>query len=202
VFYCGAVHTQLRAAGACLQNSPPREGELHASGHTSSALDSIASSNLGRSKRFPPPSQNRNIQRRFHGRNTRGLLVRHRPSRQPVHAGDPAFNLHTVVSDTSQFVAHVTVENAGKQRFPVPCSLIDEIAAPPGQIYSRSEQSSSKWRKPPLCEAPGATAGNSATPTSTRLPQAPYSPQGLPRSRWSSRRQTLWTTVPRVPRCR
>ena len=54
--------------------------------------------------------------------------------------GDPDFNLHIVVSDTSQFVAHVTVENAGKQRFPVPCSLIDEIAAPPGQIYSHSEQ--------------------------------------------------------------
>jgi hypothetical protein len=45
-----------------------------------------------------------------------------------------------VVSDKSQFVARVTVENAGKQRFPVPCSFIDEIAAPPGQIYSHSEQ--------------------------------------------------------------
>jgi hypothetical protein len=55
-------------------------------------------------------------------------------------AGDPAFNVHTVVSDNSQLVAPVTVENAGKQRFPVPCSLIDEIAAPPGQIYSHSEQ--------------------------------------------------------------
>jgi hypothetical protein len=58
----------------------PREGELRASDHTSSALDSIAGSNLGRSKRFPPPTQNLNIQRRLHGRNTRGLLVRHRPS--------------------------------------------------------------------------------------------------------------------------
>ena len=28
----------------------------------------------------------------------------------------------------------------GKQRFPVPCSLIDEIATPQGQIYSHSEQ--------------------------------------------------------------
>jgi len=26
VFYCGAVHTQLRAAGACLQNSTSRGG--------------------------------------------------------------------------------------------------------------------------------------------------------------------------------
>jgi len=51
-------------------------------------------------------------------------------------AGDPAFNVHTVVSDNSQLVAPVTVENTGQQRFPVPCSLIDEIAAPPGQIYS------------------------------------------------------------------
>ena len=53
---------------------------------------------------------------------------------------DPDFNLHTVISDTSQFVAHVTAENAGKLRFPVPCSLIDEIATPQGQIYSHSEQ--------------------------------------------------------------
>ena len=58
------------------------------------------------------------------------------PADKEYSAGDPAFNLHTVVSDKSQFVAAVTVENAGQQRFPVPCSLIDEIAAPPGQIYS------------------------------------------------------------------
>ena len=54
------------------------------------------------------------------------------PADKQYTPGDPEFNLHFVVSDTSQFVAHVTVENAGKQRFPVPCSLIDEIAAPPG----------------------------------------------------------------------
>jgi hypothetical protein len=53
------------------------------------------------------------------------------PADKQYTPGDPGFNLHTVVSDKSQFVAHVTVENAGKQRFPVPCSLIDEIAAPP-----------------------------------------------------------------------
>lgn len=62
------------------------------------------------------------------------------PADKHYTPGDPDFNLHIVVSDTSQFVAHVTVENAGKQRFPVSCSLIDEIAAPPGQIYSRSGQ--------------------------------------------------------------
>jgi hypothetical protein len=62
------------------------------------------------------------------------------PADKQYTSGDPDFNLHTVISDTSQFVAHVTVENAGEQRFPVPCSLIDEIAAPPGQIYSHSEQ--------------------------------------------------------------
>jgi hypothetical protein len=42
--------------------------------------------------------------------------------------------------------------------------LIDEIAAPPGQIYSHSSRSSSRWRKRPLCEAPGATAGDSGNP--------------------------------------
>ena len=62
------------------------------------------------------------------------------PADEQYTPGDPNFNLHIVVSDKSQFVAHVTVENAGKQRFPVPCSLIDEIAAPPGQIYTHSEQ--------------------------------------------------------------
>ena len=62
------------------------------------------------------------------------------PADKHYTPGDPAFNLHTVVSDKSQFVAQVTVENAGQQRFPVPCSLIDDIAAPPGQIYSRSGQ--------------------------------------------------------------
>ena len=62
------------------------------------------------------------------------------PADKEYSAGDPAVNLLTVVSDKSQFVAHVTVENAAGQRFPVPCSLIDEIATPQGQIYSHSEQ--------------------------------------------------------------
>jgi hypothetical protein len=48
------------------------------------------------------------------------------PADKEYSAGDPAFNLHTVVSDKSQFVAHVTVENAGKQRFPVPCCEMTE----------------------------------------------------------------------------
>jgi hypothetical protein len=69
------------------------------------------------------------------------------PADKQYTPGDPDFNLHTVISDTSQFVAHVTVENAGKQRFPVPCSLIDEIAAPPGQIYSHSWQKSVEMPK-------------------------------------------------------
>jgi hypothetical protein len=55
------------------------------------------------------------------------------PADKQYTPGDPAFNVHTVVSDKSQLVAQVTVENAGKQRFPVPCSWIDEIAAPPGR---------------------------------------------------------------------
>ena len=61
------------------------------------------------------------------------------PADKQYTPGDPDFNVHTVVSDKSQFVAQVTVENAGKQRFPVSCSLIDEIALPAGQIYSHSE---------------------------------------------------------------
>jgi hypothetical protein len=62
------------------------------------------------------------------------------PADKEYSAGDPAFNVHTVVSDKSQFVAQVTVENAAGQQFPVPCSLIDEIASPAGHIYSQSEQ--------------------------------------------------------------
>ena len=72
------------------------------------------------------------------------------PSDKEYSAVDPAFNLHTVVSYKSQFVAHVTVENAGGQRFPIPYSLIDEIAAPPGQIYSHSEQKFVKMEKTAL----------------------------------------------------
>ena len=53
------------------------------------------------------------------------------PADEQYTPGDPDFNLHIVVSDKSQFVAHVTVENAAGQQFPVPCSLIDEIATPP-----------------------------------------------------------------------
>jgi hypothetical protein len=70
------------------------------------------------------------------------------PAAKEYTPGDPAFNLHTVVSDKSQFLAQVTVENAAGQRFPVPCSLIDEIAAPPGQIYSHSEQKFVKIETP------------------------------------------------------
>ena len=35
------------------------------------------------------------------------------PSDKVYSADDPAFNVHTVVSDKSQFVAQVTVENSG-----------------------------------------------------------------------------------------
>ena len=62
------------------------------------------------------------------------------PADKEYSAGDPAVNLLTVVSDKSQFVAHVTVENAAGQQFPAPCSLIDEIVSPAGHIYSQSEQ--------------------------------------------------------------
>jgi hypothetical protein len=33
---------------------------------------------------------------------------------------DPAFSLHTVISDESTFAEHVTVENAAGQQFPCP----------------------------------------------------------------------------------
>ena len=69
------------------------------------------------------------------------------PADKQYTPGDPDFNLHTVVSDTSQFAAHVTVEPAGKQRFPVPCSLIDEIATPQGQItLPANPRFTSEWR--------------------------------------------------------
>ena len=62
------------------------------------------------------------------------------PADKQYTLGDPDFNLHTVISDTSQFVAHVTVENAAAQQFPVPLSLIETIAAPKGHTYSQSER--------------------------------------------------------------
>ena len=46
------------------------------------------------------------------------------PADKQYTPGDPDFNLHTVISDTSQFVAHVTVENAGRPAVPGPM-LID-----------------------------------------------------------------------------
>ena len=48
-------------------------------------------------------------------------------------AGDPAFSILRVVSDDAEAPGCVTVENAGGQRFPVPASLIDAIAAPAEQ---------------------------------------------------------------------
>ena len=46
------------------------------------------------------------------------------PADKQYTSGDPDFNLHIVVSDTSQFVAHVTVENAWQAAVPGPM-LID-----------------------------------------------------------------------------
>ncbi|MGB8480681.1 MAG: hypothetical protein WCE63_17885 [Acidobacteriaceae bacterium] len=50
------------------------------------------------------------------------------PADETFTAGDPDWNVHTVVSDGSEFPDHVTVENGGGQRFPVAISLIDDIA--------------------------------------------------------------------------
>ena len=80
VFYCGAVHTQLQAAAACLQNSLPVRANctpvatLHRrSIRLRSAILAVQT----------PPTQNLNFQTRFHGKKT--LLVSHRPSQQTVH---------------------------------------------------------------------------------------------------------------------
>ena len=52
------------------------------------------------------------------------------PADRPFITGDPAFSILRVVSDNAEVPGCVTVENAAGQRFPVPASLIDEIAAP------------------------------------------------------------------------
>jgi len=72
------------------------------------------------------------------------------PTGKQYTPGDPDFNLHTVVSDTSQFVAHGTVENAAGQQFPVPLSLIETIAAPKGHTYSQPERKFVKMEKTDL----------------------------------------------------
>jgi hypothetical protein len=46
------------------------------------------------------------------------------PADKQYAPGDPDFNLHTVVSDTSQFVAHLTVEKFRQAAVPGPM-LID-----------------------------------------------------------------------------
>lgn len=52
------------------------------------------------------------------------------PADKEFAAGDPEWNVHTVVSDQSDFPHHVTVENAAGERFPVATLLIDKIAKP------------------------------------------------------------------------
>src|ERR1035437_9095241 len=89
------------------------------------------------------------------------------PAGKRYTPGDPDFNLHIVVSDASQFVAHGTVENAGKQRFLVPCSLIDEIAAPPDRIYSHSEGEARREAENRRCVRPQERPLAIRTPTST-----------------------------------
>ena len=55
------------------------------------------------------------------------------PEDRSFVAGDPAFSILRVVSDDAEAPGCVTVENAAGQRFPVPASLIDAIAAPAEQ---------------------------------------------------------------------
>jgi len=72
------------------------------------------------------------------------------PAKKEYRPGDAAFSLHTVVSDKSEFADHVTVENGGGQQFPVVLSLIEEIASPPGHMYSRTERKFVKMEKTAL----------------------------------------------------
>ena len=72
------------------------------------------------------------------------------PAKTEYRPGDAAFSLHTVVSDKSEFPEHVTVENGGGQQFPVALSLIEEIASPPGHMYSRTERKFIKMEKTAL----------------------------------------------------
>jgi len=72
------------------------------------------------------------------------------PAEKQYRPGDPAFSLHTVVSDKSEFPEHVTVENGGGQRFPVALSLIEAIASPPGHMYSLTERKFVKMEKTAL----------------------------------------------------
>lgn len=53
------------------------------------------------------------------------------PADQEFSPSNPAFNIHTVISDTSDVKSAVTVENAGGQRFPLELSLVERIALPP-----------------------------------------------------------------------
>ena len=57
------------------------------------------------------------------------------PAEKEYRPGAPEFSVHTVVSDLSEFPAHVTIENAATQQFPVALALIESIASPPGHIY-------------------------------------------------------------------
>lgn len=52
------------------------------------------------------------------------------PGDRPFVAGDPAFSIFRVVSDDAAVPGCVMVKNAAGQRFPVPASLIGEMAAP------------------------------------------------------------------------
>jgi hypothetical protein len=72
------------------------------------------------------------------------------PADKEYRAGDPAFSLHTVISDESEYPGCVLVENGARQRFPVPLSLIDQVASPKGHVYSRTERKFVKMEKTDL----------------------------------------------------
>ena len=86
------------------------------------------------------------------------------PADKEYRAGDPAFSLHTVISDESNFAEHVTVENAAGQQFPVALALIESIASPPGHIYSRTERKFAKMEKTALVQGSRSDRWRSGQP--------------------------------------
>ena len=86
------------------------------------------------------------------------------PAEKEYRPADPEFSVHTVVSDLSEFPAHVTVENAVGQQFPVALALIESIASPPGHIYSRTERKFAKMEKTALVQGSRSDRWRSGQP--------------------------------------
>ena len=64
------------------------------------------------------------------GKSRVGLCYVTGPAYRPYRPGDRDSNVHRVISDEAVVAGCVTVENEAGQRFPVPASLVDQIAGP------------------------------------------------------------------------